>query len=384
MGKWQLIDNLINSLHYIYLKYKHSTLVLFLFVLFFAISCSSMVFTDKVVAGVATQIKVSYDGKEKSFTATQNTIAGAMEQGNIPFGKYDITEPPLDTHLNGESIKVKVIRALPVLISDNNQEHLAYSAYTSEKDILKQLDITVYPEDKVSSELITDPVDENAVGQKVIIERAPVYTVQVDGREILVRSWSTNSKEVIAKGKIALGPQDIISPSATSTLTPGQDIIVTRINEFDVSTNESIEYDTINRTSSNIAFGKSVVTQAGINGTMKKTYHVVYKNGAEVERTLMGSAVVSPKQDKIVTSGVIIGRANFGYYSGMVTSFYKGMTGRYLLVTNLANGKQVKVKILGSGPFNGPLMDMGTEPFQAIGGSLSSGYIPSVSVQLVD
>jgi rare lipoprotein A (peptidoglycan hydrolase) len=68
----------------------------------------------------------------------------------------------------------------------------------------------------------------------------------------------------------------------------------------------------------------------------------------------------------------------------MTTSFYKGMTGHHLLVTNLSNGKQVTVAIIGSGPFNGPLMDMGTEPFQAIGGRLSDGFIPQVSVQLLD
>lgn len=102
---------------------------------------------------------------------------------------------------------------------------------------------------------------------------------------------------------------------------------------------------------------------------------------------LIKSETVTKKQDKIVQTGVEIGRANFGYYSGNVTSFHSAtysMVGKYLLVTNLDNGKSVKVRIIGSGPFNGPLMDMGTAPFQAIGGSLRDGYLPNVSVKLIN
>jgi uncharacterized protein YabE (DUF348 family) len=384
MRNWQIVQNILDSLHSLYLKFRHAAPALFFFVLFILIFQSPKVFGGSVVAGVPTPVKVVFDGQEKSFMATQNTIEGALVQGGIDLRTNDITEPPLKTNLTGQRIEINVIRALPVLISDNNQEYLAYSAYTNELDILKQLKIEIYPEDKVSSELILDPADENAVGQKVIIMRAPVYKIFVDGTEKSVRSWSQNVTEVIKKSGVILGPQDQISPSVSMTLNPGQDIIITRINEFDMSIDEEIPFETVNRGDASVPFGQKRVTQEGINGVIKKTYHVVYKNGQEVSRWLIGSELITPKQNKIIASGIITGRANFGYYSGMVTSFYKGMTGRYLLVTNLANGRQVKVRIIGSGPFNGPILDLGVEPFKAIGGNISSGYIPQVSVQLVN
>lgn len=280
--------------------------------------------------------------------------------------------------------KIRVIRALPVLISDNNQEHIAYSAYSDATDILNQLKIHIYPEDKVSAELITDPADENAAGQKIIIDRAPIYTIQVDASEKIVRSWSKDVLTVIKKVGVVLGPQDLVDPPLDSVLTPGQTIVITRINVFDENETDAIPYEIKSQTSTNVPFGQSRVTQAGINGTMENTYQVVYKNGVEVSKVLIGSETLTPKQDELVTTGILIGRANFGNYAGMVTSFYKGMTGHYLIVTNLANGEQVRVEIIGSGPFNGPLMDMGTAAFEAIGGSESSGYIPNVSVQLAD
>jgi hypothetical protein len=152
----------------------------------------------------------------------------------------------------------------------------------------------------------------------------------------------------------------------------------------DVDVLKSVDFETENTTSGSVAFGQTKIIQAGSAGEVKKTYHVIYKNGIEVSRRLTSTVVTKPVQNKIIARGSISGRANFGYYSGMVTSFFKGYKGHHLMVTNLANGKQVTVTIIGSGPFNGPLMDMGTEPFQAIGGSIGSGFIPSVSVVLLD
>ena len=120
---------------------------------------------------------------------------------------------------------------------------------------------------------------------------------------------------------------------------------------------------------------------------ISRKYHIVYNNGIEISRVLISSETVVPAQNMIISKGAETGYANYGLgskYVGMVTSFHSGYTGHHLLVTNLNNGKQVTVTIIGSGPFDGGLMDMGTEPFQLLGGSLSSGHLYNVAVQLLD
>lgn len=272
----------------------------------------------------------------------------------------------------------------PVTIWDGYTRVSGKTTSGNPAEILAQNNIKVFPEDKISQELITDPVADGSVGQKVVIKRAPFFEIKVDGKTITVRSWNSSVEVLIKKGKITLHRPDILNPKRGSKLLPGETLIITRINEEDIKKIEDISFQTIYRGSTSVPFGETRILQEGRIGKVKRTYHVVYRNGIEISRWLKGTKVLTAKRDKIVESGVITGRANFGYYSGMVTSFFKGMTGHHLLVTNNENGKQVKVLIIGSGPFGGPLMDMGTEPFQAIGGSLRDGYIPSVSVQLLD
>lgn len=285
-----------------------------------------------------------------------------------------------------ESGKVKGDSTSPYVsvIWDENKKVIVKSTSFEPKDVFTENSIKVYPEDNISVNLILDPVKDGGVGQKISIKRTPVYNVSVDGKTIPIRTWEPVAGEIVKKAKVTLGAKDKLSFSKSALLLPGETIVITRIKEADVAEYEDVPFATIERGDSGISFGDTKIINEGITGKIKKIYHVVYKNGKEVSRVLKSQKTVIARQDKVIGRGIMTGRANFGYYSGMVTSFFMGMTGRHLLVTNLANGRSVKVEIIGSGPFNGPLMDMGTAPFQAIGGRLSDGYLPSVSVQLLD
>jgi uncharacterized protein YabE (DUF348 family) len=384
MGIFHPIHRILDLMHKQFLRYKHVAPLIFFLTIILVGFNTNMVLGQSVVGTVRTPVKISYDGKTKDYIATQNTVRGAISEAGIKLNKNDISVPPLNSLLNGSRENIQVIRALPVLISDNNHNYIAFSAYTKATNILHQLNVQIYPEDIVSTSLIMEPVTSGAIGQKITIIRAPVYSIKVDGGIKIARSWSKDVLTVIKKAGVSLGPQDLTSPAEGNSLVPGQIISVTRINQFDESETALIPFSTITQTSTSVPFGQSKTTQTGIDGTLQNTYQVTYQNGVLVSKTLVSSTVSAQEQDQIVATGILVGRANFGYYSGMVTSFFEGMTGHYLLVTNLANGEQVKVEIIGSGPFDGPLMDMGTAAYEAIGGSESSGFIPQVSVQLVD
>lgn len=320
-------------------------------------------------------MKINFSGKIKKIAVSKITIVVLV------FLLFTIS---LVLIKKDAQIKGEVSKAYSVVVWDDNERRIVKSAYFNVEEILSENNIKVFPEDVLSSELILDPVSDGGAGQKIIIKRAPIYYVEVDGTVKQVRSWERSVSKIVAKTATPLGPKDQILPPADTDVTQGATIRITRINEADIDIFEDINFSAIEKSSTVVAFGQKKVIEPGKKGQRKKTYRVIYHNGIEVSRRLLSSVIVSAKEDKVTLFGIVTGRANFGYYSGMVTSFYKGMTGRYLLVTNLANGKQVKVKIIGSGPFNGPILDMGTEPFQAIGGKISDGFIPSVSVQLLD
>jgi hypothetical protein len=267
---------------------------------------------------------------------------------------------------------------------DSQKFNLMSSA--DDKDVvLTENNIMVYPEDKVSVELVLDPVTDGGAGQRIVIKRAPIYFVAVDGTIKEVRAWEPTIAEIIAKSAITLGPKDQLSHDLASRPTPGATVIVTRINEADIDVFEDVPFSTVEKGDTSVVFGQEKVLQSGVTGKIKKTYRVTYKNGVEVSRRLIGKETVTTKIDKVVASGIIVGKSFYADYSGLVTAFYKpGYKGKYLLVINLANGKQVRVKVIDFGPTTGPILDLGIDAFLLIGGSTSEGHLDRVSVQLVD
>lgn len=279
-------------------------MAVFVLTVIFSVSISQRVYGDSVVGTVETKVSLKIDGKNRTFTTTQNTIEGALAQNDIRLVKNDITEPPLDTYLSGKALNVQLVRAVPVLISDNNQSWGATSAYTQPADILKQLNVEIFPEDKVSAELIMDPAAEGAVGQKVLIERAPVYTIYVDDTTKVVRSWKKTVGEMLTEKGIVLGVNDIVEPPKTSALVGVSEITVTRINYADIVETTSVEFQTLTQKSYDMYKGQTNVLQVGVNGSKKESLHIVYHNGIEVSRNVTSSVIIETPQNKIVQTGV--------------------------------------------------------------------------------
>lgn len=298
------IPSRLNKIHSFYGKAKYAFLAVFVLTIMFTAFVSNRVYGDSVVGTVETRIAFKIDGKTKNIVSTQNTIGGSLTQNGIGLGKFDITEPALDTYLSGKSIDVQVVRALPVLISDNGQSWAATSAYTEPHDILKQLGVEIFPEDRVSAELILDPATVGAVGQEVIIRRAPVYTIYVDDTTITTRSWAPTIGEMLTEKGITLGVNDIVEPVKTTLLAGVLEVTITRINYADTEETVAIPYQTIEQKDYNMYQGKSAVTQTGANGSKKQNFHIVYRNGIEVERTVTATEILQAAQNKIISIGV--------------------------------------------------------------------------------
>jgi len=297
------IPSRISKIHSFYGKAKYAFLAIFVLTFMFSSFISTLVYGDSVVGTVETQITLHIDSKTRDLRTTQNTIAGALTQNSITLNKNDITEPSLDTYLTGKTLDVNVVRALPVLISDNGQSWPAVSAYNQPLDILKQLDVEIFPEDHVSAELILDPAAEGAVGQKVMIARAPVYTIYVDDQTRVVRSWALTVGEMLAEKGITLGANDIVEPPKSALLAGISEITITRINFADIEETKAIDFESTTQTSFDLYKGQTKVTQVGVQGSKKQSVHIVYHNGVEISREVTSSEVTLSPQNQVTLVG---------------------------------------------------------------------------------
>jgi uncharacterized protein YabE (DUF348 family) len=283
---------------------KNTFLVIFSLAIIVLASVSHQALGGSVVSTVETKINYVSNGKLTSFITTENTLESALSKQNVTLEKNDLTEPPLTTNLTGQTLGVKRIPAVPILINDNGQSWVGSSAYKTKEDILKQLNVEVDKVDKVSIDIILDPVTENAIGQKISIERAPVYTVSVDGGDSTVHSWAKTVSEVLTNGSITLNQNDTVEPGKSDFAPTSGQITVTRINFADIEETVSIPFQTIQQSSYEMYKGQTKVLQEGQGGSKKQTVHVVYHNGVEVDRIVTSTTLVNAPVNKTIVVGV--------------------------------------------------------------------------------
>lgn len=295
-----------------------------LFLPIIALATNGDASTNVVVNKVNTKVALFFDNRDKNFETDAFDVRGAISSENIEMGKNDVTEPSFDTKLNGGEITVKIKRALPLLLEDNGQKSIIYSGYNDANNILNQNNITVYPEDKITDSLVTDFFSDQSVGRKIVIERAPVLYVCVDGATKELRSWEKTVGEAIRGNGILVGDKDKAEPGLETYLTNKVAVTITRIAESEVKEEEAISFETQTISDYNLSIGDGYIKQSGKNGKKENTFKIISENGAMVSKTLLSSVVLSSSQVEIRVVGKKPINAN-DYWGAIVSA--SGMYG---------------------------------------------------------
>lgn len=165
-------------------------------------------------------------------------------------------------------------------------------------------------------------------------------------------------------------------------------IKITRINFEEITVSEDIPFPTIEKEDNTVLWRKKEVKQPGETGLREKTYKITYTNGKETNRVLVGSKIIkSPvPQINVVGTKIIVGKTQTGtatwYTNGddLTCASLDFPQGKYLRVTNRANGRSVIVQVNDSGPYGkGRIIDLNKKAFQKIA-DLGAGVI-SVKVE---
>ncbi len=288
------------------LHHKKSVTVLSL-ILVPVVSSGSLVALNQssnVVTHVETALNVFFDDQNKEFVTTKGTVGEALISEGINLEEFDVTEPDRESKLTGGELKVLVKRWLPVLVVDNGVSTSYRSGHEDPLKILNQLNIKVYPEDIITFELVTDFLTEKIVGPKIIIERAPVIFINVDGETLEFRSWTKTVGEVLKEKEVSLGEKDRIEPPKESLVTSGTTVTITRVKEVETTVKETIHFYTEYRNDVNTYVGNSWVETEGSNGEKEVTYKITYENGVEATRMVLTEKILTSVINKIVIKGV--------------------------------------------------------------------------------
>ena len=185
---------------------------------------------------------VSLDnGSKVEIKAKKGTVREVLIANNIPFGADDRVEPGLDTKVNGGET-INIYKAHEITIVDGGTTTVRKTTYKKVGDILKELNITLGENDRVTPDLNK--------------EVATVDTIKIvrDGK-------STEVKK------------------------------------------EEIKFETKEEKDDSKYVDEKVTKVEGKNGEKEVTYNVVRENGKEISREVVSEKVLTEATTKVVVVG---------------------------------------------------------------------------------
>ena len=249
--------------------------------------------------------------------------------------------------------------------------------------MIHNLDVTVYPEDKVAA--VPDP--SMGIGSQITITRATPVNI-TDAKTLTVyHTWDKTVGQLLKDHGIVLLGQDSASPGEAAKITYKMNIKITRVAEVDITDTQVIPYKTITENDSTRYRGEpDIVKQTGQNGQKILTYHIRREDGVEISRKLTNTDT-TPAQNKIISHGTklkikttISGRATW-YSSRYNAASHVWPKGTHVRVTNPANGKSIETIIDDYMESDQSVIDLNKSLFQQLADPY--GTMPTLTVDWV-
>jgi hypothetical protein len=272
-----------------------------------------------------------------------------------------------------------VRKPFTVGISDNGHHFATSASAATVSEFLAEKKISLKEKDYI----FPAPDTKIFPGSKIVIRRALPVTIEVDGKDIEIDTLGTSVGDAISEANIILSHADKVAPEKNSLLSPNLSIKITRINFEEITTEESIPFQTVEKEDNTVLWRKHETKQKGEKGVREKTYKVTYTNGKETNRQLLGTKITKQPVAQIEVTGtkIIVGKTQSGdatwyvYGDDLTCASLTFAQGKYLRVTNRSNGKSVIVQVNDSGPYGkGRVIDLNKKAFQKIG-DIGAGVI---------
>lgn len=208
-----------------------------------------------------------------------------------------------------------------VVINDNGHNIVIKTMKATVREVLEQTGITVASEDYLSM-----PFDAKLLKMKenvIEIKRAVPVSIQVDGKELDVKTYKDTVKEVLFDNAISVDDDDkFVESQLGDKIIPNMDISIVRVDEKTVTEASAIPFKTITKENNRLDIGTENTVREGKEGVREKVYTVVYENGKQIAKQLLKEVVASNPLDKIVEIGTVL---NYKTSRGDTLRFSKAM-----------------------------------------------------------
>lgn len=259
--------------------------------------------TSKVTATDSIVAIVSHDGVQQVVPTKDKTVGALLKKLNITIRQGDVVEPAPSTPINQADFRINVYRSVPVEIVDGTQRTYTFSAATTPRSIAQQAGVSLNPEDDLNTLPTTNFLQEDAIGERVVIDRAVPVHVNLYGTPVDLWTHAHTVGELLTEHHIKLQAHDSVQPAADTPIAENQLIFILRNGVKISSSTSTIPMPIQTQYSQDLAFGEQAVRQQGSAGQQVTTYQDTLQNGQVVKQSIIQTVIVQPAVPEIVVVG---------------------------------------------------------------------------------
>ena len=209
-------------------------------------------------------------------------------RGPRPIGFF----PPAPLH-------VEVVRAVPLHVKDEGEEHHILTAAATVGEALYEARIPIYRGDQVEPSLDSSLT----AGMRVLIQRAIPLTIHMDGSTIHTRTRGDTVADVLAQEEVSLWDQDCVVPAESTALSANMAIRVVRVREETIVEQEAIPFETAWTPDAELELDQRRVERAGQPGIIARRFRIHYEDGQVITRTLEEEWRAQEPQSRLLAYG---------------------------------------------------------------------------------
>lgn len=142
-------------------------------------------------------------------------------------------------------------------------------------------------------------------GTQVTVLRATPVFVMSGGQVTTVLTSERKVGAVLAAGRVAPGPDDVVVPGADQDVPESGVIKVVKVTYGEVTLEEEVDYGTERREDESLEAGLIEVYRGGVPGIAKVTYTVRYEDGVEASRGEKSREEVEAPKAQIILVGTL-------------------------------------------------------------------------------
>ncbi len=249
-------------------------------------------------------VHVSVNGETQTVPTRAPTVGELLTRLEIELYENDIVEPAPETPIYDDDFTVNVYRARPVSVIDEDGTKITVlSAHREPRVIAETAGLKLYNEDRVELTRSDDPLKDNLIGHKVVIERSVPVHINLYGVPIEHRTHAKTVGEVLAEKNIQSIDGDTVDPSPDTPITENMLIFVVPLGKEIVNEEVEIPAPIEEVEDTQLEYGRTEVREAGRPGRKVITYEVPAEGSEQTERRILQEVVIVEPVKRVVAKG---------------------------------------------------------------------------------